>query len=170
MCGICGIFRPDGGPIDSDRVVRMRDAMVPRGPDGAGLSQGRGFVLGHLAIVRARGPTRVRASFGTACSAPGDTLFLVLAWRLPQFSVSQVLPWGLPRGGVPHEAYDARVSSPVRLLAAARIDDRRSLGAGHVLGVVGDLEDAADVGLAAPAPRRRQRDDGPLTPVPRPRH
>jgi asparagine synthase (glutamine-hydrolysing) len=53
MCGISGIFRPDRGTVDSVRVVRMRDAMVPRGPDGFGLSQGPGFALGHrrLAII-----------------------------------------------------------------------------------------------------------------------
>ena len=53
MCGISGIFRSDGGPVDAQRVVTMRDAMVPRGPDGFGLSQGPGFALGHrrLAII-----------------------------------------------------------------------------------------------------------------------
>src|SRR5947209_16859648 len=53
MCGISGIFRSDGGPADAQRVVTMRDAMVPRGPDGFGLSQGPGFALGHrrLAIL-----------------------------------------------------------------------------------------------------------------------
>src|SRR5713101_343234 len=53
MCAISGIFRPDGGPVDADRVLRMRDAMVPRGPDAFGLSQGPGFALGHrrLAII-----------------------------------------------------------------------------------------------------------------------
>jgi asparagine synthase (glutamine-hydrolysing) len=47
MCGICGIFRSDGGPVDPDRVVAMRDAMIPRGPDAAGLESGAGFALGH---------------------------------------------------------------------------------------------------------------------------
>jgi asparagine synthase (glutamine-hydrolysing) len=53
MCGICGIFRPDGRVIDPDRVVRMRDVMTFRGPDGAGLSHGPGFALGHrrLSII-----------------------------------------------------------------------------------------------------------------------
>ena len=53
MCGICGIFRCDGGPIDGDRVVRMRDAMTPRGPDGCGFAAGPGFALGHrrLSII-----------------------------------------------------------------------------------------------------------------------
>jgi asparagine synthase (glutamine-hydrolysing) len=53
MCGIAGIFRTDGGSIDASRVVRMRDAMAYRGPDASGLSQGRGFVLGHrrLSII-----------------------------------------------------------------------------------------------------------------------
>jgi asparagine synthase (glutamine-hydrolysing) len=53
MCGICGVFRPDGGPVDPERVVRMRDAMTPRGPDGFGLEHGPGFALGHrrLSII-----------------------------------------------------------------------------------------------------------------------
>ena len=53
MCGISGIFRPDRGCVDQDRVVRMRDAMIPRGPDGYGLQCGPGFALGHrrLSII-----------------------------------------------------------------------------------------------------------------------
>src|SRR5947209_6811163 len=53
MCGICGLYRPDGRRVDAGRVVRMRDSMVPRGPDGYGLSQGPGYALGHrrLAIL-----------------------------------------------------------------------------------------------------------------------
>jgi asparagine synthase (glutamine-hydrolysing) len=47
MCGICGIFRPDRGRIDPSRVKEMRDAMTYRGPDGYGLTQGAGYVLGH---------------------------------------------------------------------------------------------------------------------------
>ena len=53
MCGICGIFRPDNGPIDPQRVTRMRDAMTRRGPDDSGLACGPGFALGHrrLSII-----------------------------------------------------------------------------------------------------------------------
>ncbi|HYC21791.1 MAG TPA: asparagine synthase (glutamine-hydrolyzing) [Candidatus Bathyarchaeia archaeon] len=53
MCGIAGIFCPDGAPIDPLRVERMRDAMIERGPDAAGLSVRPGSVLGHrrLAIL-----------------------------------------------------------------------------------------------------------------------
>jgi asparagine synthase (glutamine-hydrolysing) len=53
MCGICGLFCPNGGPVDARRVERMRDAMIARGPDGAGVSQGPGYALGHrrLAIL-----------------------------------------------------------------------------------------------------------------------
>lgn len=47
MCGICGIFRPDGGDADPARVLRMRDSMLRRGPDGCGLVSGPGFALGH---------------------------------------------------------------------------------------------------------------------------
>jgi len=39
MCGINGILRlhPDAPPIERDEVLRTRDAMTSRGPDGAGL-------------------------------------------------------------------------------------------------------------------------------------
>jgi len=39
MCGICGIVTPAGSNrvVRQDQVTRMRDTMVHRGPDGAGL-------------------------------------------------------------------------------------------------------------------------------------
>jgi asparagine synthase (glutamine-hydrolysing) len=37
MCGICGIIRWDGEPVQPDRVRHMADAMVHRGPDGEGM-------------------------------------------------------------------------------------------------------------------------------------
>ena len=37
MCGIAGIVSLDGKPIDDELLVRMRDTMVHRGPDGAGI-------------------------------------------------------------------------------------------------------------------------------------
>lgn len=53
MCGICGVFRPDGAVIAQDRIERIRDAMSFRGPDAAGATVGEGFGLGHrrLAII-----------------------------------------------------------------------------------------------------------------------
>jgi len=36
MCGICGIWWRDGAPVDPGLLVRMRDTMAHRGPDGAG--------------------------------------------------------------------------------------------------------------------------------------
>jgi asparagine synthase (glutamine-hydrolysing) len=53
MCGICGIFRPDRGPVDSVRAERMREAVTYRGPDASGLTHGPGFALGHrrLSII-----------------------------------------------------------------------------------------------------------------------
>jgi asparagine synthase (glutamine-hydrolysing) len=53
MCGICGIFRPDRGPVDPLRVKKMREAMQYRGPDGCGLTCGPGYALGHrrLSII-----------------------------------------------------------------------------------------------------------------------
>ncbi|MFQ3588149.1 MAG: asparagine synthase (glutamine-hydrolyzing) [Fimbriimonadaceae bacterium] len=54
MCGICGAVS-FSNPVDTDRVIAMREAMAPRGPDAAGLwgpESGR-VVLGHrrLAIL-----------------------------------------------------------------------------------------------------------------------
>ncbi len=39
MCGIAGVFAygASAPPVDRDALLRTRDAMVPRGPDGAGL-------------------------------------------------------------------------------------------------------------------------------------
>jgi len=39
MCGICGIFdyRDQGNPIIEDLILRMRDSMIHRGPDDAGV-------------------------------------------------------------------------------------------------------------------------------------
>ena len=45
MCGICGIIRPDKGPIAADRVVAPRHLMTRRGPDACGLKCGPGFAL-----------------------------------------------------------------------------------------------------------------------------
>jgi asparagine synthase (glutamine-hydrolysing) len=57
MCGINGILRlrSDAPPVDPEVVVRTRDAMATRGPDGAGLwlAPDGGIGLGHrrLAII-----------------------------------------------------------------------------------------------------------------------
>lgn len=37
MCGICGELRTAGGTTSTERIVAMRDALVHRGPDAAGL-------------------------------------------------------------------------------------------------------------------------------------
>jgi asparagine synthase (glutamine-hydrolysing) len=37
MCGICGEVRFDGGGINIDQVAEMRDRLIHRGPDSAGL-------------------------------------------------------------------------------------------------------------------------------------
>ena len=49
MCGIVGILSTDENKVVSEsEIVRMRDKMVPRGPDDAGiyLHKGRAFSLG----------------------------------------------------------------------------------------------------------------------------
>ena len=55
MCGICGIAMPDRlkRSVDQARLTRMRDAIVHRGPDGAGMLIDGPIGLGHrrLSIV-----------------------------------------------------------------------------------------------------------------------
>ena len=54
MCGIAGIFHcGTPKPVDAARVERMCDAMVHRGPDGAGVWTAPGIGLGHrrLSII-----------------------------------------------------------------------------------------------------------------------
>ncbi|HUH65745.1 MAG TPA: asparagine synthase (glutamine-hydrolyzing) [Syntrophales bacterium] len=50
MCGICGIIGPGADP---DIVRRMKTSIAHRGPDGEGLYEGDGIVLGHrrLSII-----------------------------------------------------------------------------------------------------------------------
>ena len=53
MCGLTGLFRPDGSDIDLALLHRMTDAIAHRGPDGDGFHVAAGLGLGHrrLAIV-----------------------------------------------------------------------------------------------------------------------
>jgi asparagine synthase (glutamine-hydrolysing) len=55
MCGICGMVIPERlqRPVDAARLTRMRDTLVHRGPDGAGLFVDGAVGLGHrrLSIV-----------------------------------------------------------------------------------------------------------------------
>ncbi len=53
MCGIVGIWRFDGQPVDPDALGRMRDTLVHRGPDDSGLWADGPVGLGHrrLSII-----------------------------------------------------------------------------------------------------------------------
>lgn len=56
MCGIVGTYKPTGSPVcDDETLVRMRDKMIHRGPDGAGLWRARdgSVAFGHrrLSII-----------------------------------------------------------------------------------------------------------------------
>jgi asparagine synthase (glutamine-hydrolysing) len=46
MCGIAGIARQDGAPVDPMRLRRMTDALTHRGPDSSGEYLGDGIGLG----------------------------------------------------------------------------------------------------------------------------
>jgi len=54
MCGICGILMVDTSAVPERALIeRMRDSIVHRGPDGAGMHIGPGVGLGHrrLSII-----------------------------------------------------------------------------------------------------------------------
>ncbi|HBP89771.1 MAG TPA: asparagine synthetase B, partial [Nitrospiraceae bacterium] len=48
MCAICGVVRiGNGEPVEQSLLVQMRDSMVHRGPDSAGLFLNKHVGLGH---------------------------------------------------------------------------------------------------------------------------
>ncbi|MDE2464399.1 MAG: hypothetical protein KGO02_11885 [Alphaproteobacteria bacterium] len=55
MCGLAGIHDRDGAPVDSAALLRLREQMHLRGPDGAGLwldpAGGMGLAHRRLAIL-----------------------------------------------------------------------------------------------------------------------
>ncbi|HXM48233.1 MAG TPA: asparagine synthase (glutamine-hydrolyzing) [Pyrinomonadaceae bacterium] len=53
MCGIAGIVRSDGAPVDRELVARMNEAIRHRGPDEDGFyfSDGVGLAMRRLAII-----------------------------------------------------------------------------------------------------------------------
>jgi asparagine synthase (glutamine-hydrolysing) len=70
MCGIAGLFHlTTPKPVDPSRIERMCDAMVHRGPDGAGVWTAPGVGLGHrrLSIIDLAGsPQPMHAADGRA--------------------------------------------------------------------------------------------------------
>lgn len=73
MCGITGIVRFDGRPVDETVLLRMRERIAHRGPDDAGAYLGVGFGLAHrrLSILdlsdAAHQPMRDAASGAVLC-------------------------------------------------------------------------------------------------------
>lgn len=57
MCGICGLAAPDDRRIDREVLLAMNDAIVHRGPDGAGdyINAGIGLAMRRLAIIDVSG-------------------------------------------------------------------------------------------------------------------
>lgn len=53
MCGISGIMRFDSNPIEEEIVVKMRDSLAHRGPDGTGIFMDGKIAFGHrrLSII-----------------------------------------------------------------------------------------------------------------------
>ncbi len=70
MCGVAGIFHLETPkPVDPARVERMCDAMVHRGPDGAGVWTDSGVGLGHrrLSIIDLEGSPQPMHSADGRC-------------------------------------------------------------------------------------------------------
>ena len=85
MCGICGVMKltapgPGGPRIDHASVVRMRDAMLHRGPDDEGLFEAAGIAFGHrrLSIID-------RAGSRQPMSNPGETVWLTYNGEIYNF-------------------------------------------------------------------------------------
>ncbi|MEZ5100602.1 MAG: asparagine synthase (glutamine-hydrolyzing) [Thermoleophilia bacterium] len=57
MCGICGVARLDGGPVDRERLDAMNGTLVHRGPDSAGLLVDGpvGLAMRRLSIIDLEG-------------------------------------------------------------------------------------------------------------------
>ena len=53
MCGLTSIHHSDGAPVDAEALLRMREHMHARGPDGAGfwLDPRGGLGLAHRRLV-----------------------------------------------------------------------------------------------------------------------
>ena len=109
MCGIAGLFaREAHAQVDRDLLVRMRDRMVHRGPDGAGLWCDDGIGLAHrrLSVIDVEGSPQPMhspdgraaivfngeiynyralrselAGLGHAFRTEGDTEVILAAWR-----------------------------------------------------------------------------------------
>ena len=109
MCGIAGIFHlGTPKPVDPQRIDRMCDALVHRGPDGSGVWTAPGVGLGHrrLSIIDLEGSPqpmlstdgravivfngeiynfrelrRELAADGARLATEGDTEVILAAWR-----------------------------------------------------------------------------------------
>src|SRR3712207_404981 len=57
MCGICGILRPDGRPVDRDVLSDMNSTLCHRGPDSEGIhTDGQvGLAMRRLSIIDLEG-------------------------------------------------------------------------------------------------------------------
>jgi asparagine synthase (glutamine-hydrolysing) len=65
MCGIAGLYYPGvPKPVEPARVKAMTDALVHRGPDGAGVWTAPGVGLGHrrLSIIDLAGGAQPMAT------------------------------------------------------------------------------------------------------------
>ena len=53
MCGIAGIINKNSVPVDQEKLVKMRDSLVHRGPDAAGIYIDKNVGFGHrrLSII-----------------------------------------------------------------------------------------------------------------------
>ena len=64
MCGIAGLLRVDGGPVDAGQLTQMAQRLAHRGPDGQSLHIEPGLGLAHrrLSIIDLAGGTQPMAN------------------------------------------------------------------------------------------------------------
>lgn len=78
MCGIAGVSLRPGVTVDPARLVRMRDALAHRGPDGKGAWEAPGAVLLHrrLSIIDVAGGAQpIVTSDGTAAIVANGEIY-----------------------------------------------------------------------------------------------
>lgn len=113
MCGINGALRYMRGsdPIDIDEVLRTRDYMALRGPDGAGLwiGEGQSIALAHrrLAIVDL-------SQLGSQPMQSADGRFITV-FNGEIYNYAELRKDLISRGHVFHSSSDAEVLAPLYL-------------------------------------------------------
>src|SRR5215831_3084079 len=108
MCGIAGIVRADGGPVDRELLARMNEAIRHRGPDDDGFyfADGVGLAMRRLAIIDlARGKQPIHNADSTAWIVFNGEIYNYLELRAKLEQLGHVLYTNSDTEAIVH-AYD----------------------------------------------------------------